>query len=179
MAYFTGFSKLAGTGNKTLPTTAFLVGAGSDAAAGEVIWQSLAAPNFSAASLKYSAAYSDLQSSGNNSASQTASTGQITMDGIGSFSGFVDVPGATNPLSTNVSVSGAYTVNMDGSASITAAGAANGPWPMVTNGVRSYHIIEPAGNTTPVVNVITKEYVALCCVGARSHVSTFCDRTIG
>jgi len=53
MAYFTGFSKLAGTGNKTLPTTAFLVGAGSDAAAGEVIWQSLAAPNFSAASLRY------------------------------------------------------------------------------------------------------------------------------
>src|SRR5947208_12563217 len=26
VAYFTGFSKLAGTGNKTLPTTAFLVG---------------------------------------------------------------------------------------------------------------------------------------------------------
>jgi len=85
VAYFTGFSKLAGTGNKTLPTTAFLVGTGSDAEAGEVIWQSLAAPNFSAASLKYSAAYSDLQSSGNNSASQTGSTGQISLDGIGSL----------------------------------------------------------------------------------------------
>lgn len=155
VAYFTGFSKLAGLGNTSLPTTAFLVGTGSDAEAGEVIWQSLAVPSFSAASLKYSAAYSDLQSSGNNAASQTTSTGQISMDGIGSFMGFVDVSAAA--LSTNVGLSGTYTVNMDGSGSFTAAGAANAPWPMVTNGVRSYHIVEPAGNTTPLVNVISKQ----------------------
>lgn len=155
VAYFTGFSKLAGLGNTSLPTTAFLVGTGSDAEAGEIIWQSFPAPSFSAASLKYSAAYSDLQSSGNNAASQTTSTGQITMDGIGSFMGFVDVSAAA--LSTNVGLTGTYTVNMDGSGSFTAAGAANAPWPMVTNGVRSYHIIEPAGNTAPVVNVISKQ----------------------
>jgi len=157
VAYFTGFSKLAGNGNKTLPMTAFLVGTGSAAEAGDVIWQSLAAPSFSAATLNYSAAYSDLQSSGNNSASQTTSAGQVTIDGMGKYKGVVDVSTALNPLSTNVSVSGTYAVNVDGSGSFTAAGAANGPWPMVINGVRSYHIIEPAGNTAPVGSVISKQ----------------------
>lgn len=163
-AYFTGFSIVAGIGvDKSLPTTAFVVGAGSGAEAGEIIWQSVAQPqNLSAATLKYSAAYSDLQSSMNNSAFQTTSAGQVVFDGTGGFTGKVDMSApasAPTPLSSNVSVSGTFAVNADGSGTFTPAGAGNSQWPMVTNGVRSYHIIEPGGNvnTAPVVNVITKQ----------------------
>jgi hypothetical protein len=156
VAYLNGFSINASLGSQLLPTSGFLVGTGSNGDGGEIVWQSAVSTSFSAMSLKYSAAYSDSLiypatcTPATNSDCQWTSAGQVTLDGTSSWVAVLDLStdlaGAT-PLRPGFGAKGSYTINGDGSGTF-------GNWPIVTNGVRTYRIIE---DSSPVIGIMTKQ----------------------